>query len=189
MKLKLGKLNKKSSLLLTLLPFGILMFLIYIKRKYLTQVIQSKISTNFINMIGVPRGIRNNNPLNIRDNAQFWQGEIGENKDPGYEEFVSMAFGCRAGLKLLKNYVSQGNDNLYKIINKWAPATDGNSPASYISIVKRVLKEKFGMTVLNSWCPVDKNGFTKLAYAMSCVEVGEKYAPSLIIWEDGWSKL
>lgn len=51
------------------------------------------------------RGLRNNNPLNIRLSATTrWQGEVRPSRDRSFCQFESMAYGYRAGLKLLQNY-------------------------------------------------------------------------------------
>ena len=44
----------------------------------------------------IPRGIRNNNPLNIRIGNQ-WLGERANPNDPAFEQFVAMEYGIRAG--------------------------------------------------------------------------------------------
>ena len=54
-----------------------------------------------------PRGIRNNNPGNIRNSdATDWKGEIpaGAKKDNSFEEFKDMPHGYRALIRLLQNY-------------------------------------------------------------------------------------
>ena len=52
-----------------------------------------------------PRGIRNNNPLNIRK-GNNWQGEISPQSDKEFEQFESMTMGVRAGMKILRNYIT-----------------------------------------------------------------------------------
>ena len=52
------------------------------------------------------RGIRNNNPGNIRNSdATDWKGEVNAfaKKDTSFEEFVDMPHGYRALLRLLQN--------------------------------------------------------------------------------------
>ena len=47
------------------------------------------------------RGLRNNNPLNIRLSATtVWQGEIRPSQDRSFCQFRTMAQGYRAGLKI-----------------------------------------------------------------------------------------
>ena len=50
------------------------------------------------------RGIRNNNPLNIRRSATRWQGAREEQKDKSFVQFKSMAYGYRAAWKILQSY-------------------------------------------------------------------------------------
>ena len=54
-----------------------------------------------------PRGIRNNNPLNIRHSADRWQGARGEQKDKSFVQFKSMAYGYRAAWKTLQSYYNR----------------------------------------------------------------------------------
>ena len=51
------------------------------------------------------RGIRNNNPLNIRK-GNSWKGERPKQTDDQFEEFVSMEYGLRAGFKLMRNHIT-----------------------------------------------------------------------------------
>lgn len=74
----------------------------------------------------IPRGIRNNNPFNIKKSAARWQGKtIGVDKV--FETFESMEFGFRAGFKLLINYVHQGHNSIDKIISRFAPSIENNT--------------------------------------------------------------
>ena len=89
----------------------------------------------------VPRGIRNNNPLNIRK-GNSWQGERQPQSDKAFEEFESMQYGIRAGFKLIKKYMSGYNgltkkfDNIELIIKRWAPPTE-NATQKYIDFVSK----------------------------------------------------
>ena len=49
----------------------------------------------------LPRGIRNNNPLNIRRSKDQWQGMRREQTDPSFCQFENLAYGWRAAFKLL----------------------------------------------------------------------------------------
>ena len=49
------------------------------------------------------RGIRNNNPLNIRRSADNWQGAREEQTDQSFVQFKSMAYGYRAAWKTLQS--------------------------------------------------------------------------------------
>lgn len=88
-----------------------------------------------------PRGIRNNNPLNIRV-GNNWQGEVTTKSDPVFEEFETMQLGVRAGFKILKKYMSGYNgltqkfNTIEKIIRRWAPEAE-NDVKTYIDFVSK----------------------------------------------------
>lgn len=87
----------------------------------------------------VPRGIRNNNPLNIRK-GNNWKGERPNQTDKSFEEFETMEMGIRAGFKILKNYITgyggktKPYDTIEKVIRRWAPPTE-NATEKYIQFV------------------------------------------------------
>lgn len=89
----------------------------------------------------LPRGIRNNNPLNIRK-GNNWKGEVAKCSDGEFEQFVSMQWGIRAGFKILKNYMTgyggkmKALTNVHEIIHRWAPPSENNCKA-YIDSVCR----------------------------------------------------
>ncbi|MFR9545346.1 MAG: structural protein P5 [Rikenellaceae bacterium] len=131
------------------------------------------------------RGLRNNNPGNIRVSKTKWQGEVEEStkKDSAFEEFKDMAHGYRALLKLLQNYRKVHNlQTITEIISRWAPPIENNT-AGYIS---RVCKE---MGVEEGYVPNinDKEVMCSLAAAISQVENG---VPAVILdIEAGWNLL
>ena len=77
----------------------------------------------------VPRGIRNNNPLNIRI-GNVWLGEVDNPTDPHFEQFVSMTYGVRAGFIILRRYIKvYHRTTIYQVIDSWAPSTENNTTA------------------------------------------------------------
>ena len=81
------------------------------------------------------RGIRNNNPGNIRKDGSVWRGEVA-GPDKNFKTFETMAWGIRAIYHLLNNYrLVYGCDTIEKMIRRWAPPEDGNDTESYISTV------------------------------------------------------
>lgn len=90
----------------------------------------------------VPRGIRNNNPLNIRKGSN-WKGERPIQKDKAFEEFVSMEYGIRAGFYILRKYVTgyfgltDKFNTIEKIITRWAPPSENNTRAYIDAVSKR----------------------------------------------------
>jgi hypothetical protein len=82
------------------------------------------------NVVSAVRGIRNNNPGNIRKGADKWQGLAPDQTDPAFLRFVSMAYGVRAMVKIIRNYSTRYNLNTVgEIINRWAPPTENNTGA------------------------------------------------------------
>ena len=84
-----------------------------------------------------PRGLRNNNPLNIRRvRGQLWKGEEAlpqkRSGEGAFCKFSSLEWGIRAAFCLLRTY-----QNKYKavciedIISRWAPPTE-NDTRKYI---------------------------------------------------------
>lgn len=83
----------------------------------------------------LPRGIRNNNPMNIR-HGNDWQGEILGN-DPAFESFKSPEYGIRAGCVLFMNYQKKYKlDSIRGLIGRWAPPNENDTEA-YVKAVAR----------------------------------------------------
>lgn len=82
----------------------------------------------------ISRGIRNNNPGNIRS-GQPWQGLSSEQRDPEFDQFISPEYGIRALGKLLTNYQAiSGLNTIAQIIARYAPSNENNTQA-YINSV------------------------------------------------------
>lgn len=85
-------------------------------------------------MASVPRGIRNNNPLNIRK-GNDWNGETALSLDSEFETFKNPTYGFRAAAKLIRNYYHKYNlTTIRDIISRWAPPNENNTE-SYINKV------------------------------------------------------
>lgn len=84
-----------------------------------------------------PRGIRNNNPLNIRYvKKNKWQGRVKDKKDSLFEEFTMMPFGYRAAFLIIYQYMTLYNLRTpFQICARWAPIGDNNNPAAYAKFV------------------------------------------------------
>jgi hypothetical protein len=80
-----------------------------------------------------PRGIRNNNPGNIRLGIA-WDGLATTQTDPDFCQFTTAQFGIRAIEKILLTYHSEGLNTITAIISKWAPPVENNTQA-YIDAV------------------------------------------------------
>lgn len=73
-----------------------------------------------------PRGLRNNNPGNIR-HGNDWKGEkVGDDK--AFETFTSVEYGIRAIYKLLQTYSDKYNaKSIHDAITRFAPASENNT--------------------------------------------------------------
>lgn len=87
------------------------------------------------------RGIRNNNPANIRRGCN-WQGLAKTQTDREFCQFVTMTWGVRALLVTLRTYVVKHHlHTVREIITRWAPPSDGNNTEAYIKFVEKEINE------------------------------------------------
>ena len=116
----------------------------------------------------VPRGIRNNNPLNIRRTFQNWKGKRANYTDEVFEEFESLTWGLRAGFKLLHTYMTVYKLRTVKsIISRWAPSNE-NDTERYITYVSRAMCVLPNQIIYFS----DRNKMVELVRAMCTMECG-----------------
>lgn len=116
-----------------------------------------------------PRGIRNNNPLNIRV-GNNWQGEVSQPTDHTFEQFKEMKYGVRAAFIILRNYINRHKLNtIPKVITRWAPSNENNTLA-YIKAV-----EKYSLIDINDTLRFEnKCQMINLFRAMCIVENGRE---------------
>jgi len=124
----------------------------------------------------VPRGYRNNNPLNIIDGS-FVRGQPGyKGTDGRFGQFASMDDGIKAADNLLQSYGERGLNTPQSIIARWAPAGDGdNNPSAYAATVARNLGVEPGATIDMANPAVRR----QLIDAMATVENGRPMAPPI----------
>ncbi|WP_186216292.1 hypothetical protein [Burkholderia gladioli] len=85
-----------------------------------------------------PRGVRNNNPGNLKyGDFAYQQGATGRDSD-GFAVFPTMEAGVAAQRALLGLYLRQGNDTIRKVVSKYAPSSE-NDTTGYIADVARKL--------------------------------------------------
>lgn len=139
------------------------------KKKWMTRVINTAMCYP-----RSPRGMRNNNPLNIRfSEVNEWQGIIGRDKEKGGMcVFATMYQGIRAAMLLISTYQRKYNKRTIRdIISRWAPPQDKNHTEMYIKIVCDNMKVEpefiphFGVQREMYDC-------FRLIYAMALVENG-----------------
>lgn len=173
---------KKIATIAGIVSAGAFAVLAY-KYFFKTNKNDSNMSTNSnSNGANLPRGYRNNNPLNIRiNNANNWQGKVTPNTDGAFEQFSSMAYGFRAAFVLIRNYINNdGLNTVQAIISKWAPNNENNT-AGYISTVCVITGFSPG-TIIN---PYNETQMCKLVFAMAIKENG--YAPNMSDVVAGWN--
>lgn len=119
-----------------------------------------------------PRGLRNNNPGNLRRTSIDWVGKIpfAQNPDKDFEQFQTLPHGIRAMMRDLITDYEKGLDTVTKLIREYAPAFENNT-ASYINTV---------VSYTGIGANQQINGLTKpvligLCKAIVLVENGSKY--------------
>ncbi len=96
------------------------------------------------NEVKLPRGIRNNNPLNIRLSKDRWQGQRPPSTSPEGEKsfcvFESMAYGWRAAFRLLCHtyYGKYKLKTIRALITRWAPPKENNTEAYIRRVTDRI---------------------------------------------------
>lgn len=81
------------------------------------------------------RGLRNNNPGNIRISGSGWAGKVPrpQNTDGSFEQFAELRYGFRALILLLKNYMERhGLRTVRGIVSRFAPPNE-NQTETYIN--------------------------------------------------------
>ena len=125
----------------------------------------------------LPRGIRNNNPLNIRKSKDKWKGLSITQNDPSFCQFETLEYGWRAAFYLLTRtyYHKYRLYTIRSIISKWAPPCENNSKA-YVENVSRLTgidpDEPIGIPserparwiALGMAMAIQENGFESLDY-------------------------
>ena len=124
----------------------------------------------------LPRGLRNNNPLNIRI-GNTWLGERVHPTDDEFEEFVSLAYGVRAAFVILRRYIRRYKLNTVRlIVERWAPRTE-NETEKYIQFVCK----DTGLMPDTAIQYQDKDTMCKIVGAMAFIECGQRIEVSEIV--------
>lgn len=100
-------------------------------------------------MATIPRGIRNNNPGNIRWSNDQWKGLIPKDQasDKSFCVFRTPEYGIRAMTRILRRYTQYPGipnvgkpkiDTIREIISRWAPPNENNTEAYIQSVAKNV---------------------------------------------------
>ena len=124
-----------------------------------------------------PRGIRNNNPLNIRHSfgAKPWQGQ--RSHDGKFCIFDKMEMGYRAGFILLNTYNQKYQRwTVIDIIHRWAPPKDHNNTRAYVERVCQLTGlHPTSNIVVDSWVATQREEAIRFVWAMAKVENGDAF--------------
>lgn len=127
------------------------------------------------------RGLRNNNPLNMRHDKDTWKGEVKPGTDSAFKQFRTMAWGYRAAFKLLHNYQRlHGCRTLADFIRRWAPPSENDTDA-YI----RIVAQRSGLSDTSPVDTLDSQTMQRIVAAMSQVENGVPADASEVA--EGWT--
>ena len=75
------------------------------------------------------RGIRNNNPGNVRLSRDHWQGQVWPGADKSFCTFDTMSNGVRCAGLIFLNYQKAGLNSTRQMIHRWAPPVENNTDA------------------------------------------------------------
>ncbi len=99
---------------------------------------KEQIKTGVQDML-TPRGIRNNNPGNIRHSSAKWQGMAAQQTDANFVQFITPEYGIRALSVLIGNYYTKNKlDTVRKIISRYAPSSENNTEAYAQAVAKAI---------------------------------------------------
>lgn len=121
----------------------------------------------------LPRGIRNNNPLNIRLSSNCWLGKVTPSTDGEFEQFKSVEYGIRAAFIILRTYIQRhGVKTIKQLIERFAPANENNVIA-YVTRVCVLSKTSMGEPLSFK----RRLQMCTILWAMHVVECGHSYYP------------
>ena len=88
----------------------------------------------------LPRGLRNNNPLNIRRSGDKWQGLRVLQEDREFFQFSEMKWGWRAAFRLLCHtyYGKYKLRTIRALITRWAPPKENDTEVYIRRVTDRI---------------------------------------------------
>jgi hypothetical protein len=157
--------------------------------------------SNFLGQSNYVRGIRNNNPLNIKKSTRNYYGKVplSRNTDGMHEQFEAFPFGIGAAIIHIRSRYLTGaigiipdcvgvkhyppHDTIQKIANIWAPKgcdpsptlPNGNNPDEYANFVARDTGFDKNMKIDGN----DYETMSALLKAMCLFENGTRYRSSI----------
>lgn len=132
-----------------------------------------------------PRGIRNNNPGNLRRTNINWQGKVpfAQSTDNAFEQFFAYKWGIRAMVKDLQNdFRVDGRKTIAALIAAYAPSSE-NDTSTYIQNVS-----SWTGIAPTAILPDTKGTWKALAIAMARKENGRADAITSGEFEQVWAE-
>jgi len=124
------------------------------------------VASDFRGNAALPRGLRNNNPLNLRPVSGGWQGQVGVDDD-NFVIFSDISWGLRAYLlNFFSSINTHGTDTLREYINRYAPPTENNTSAYLTTVASDT-----GICA-DAPIPTDTTDVTNILKAQLIVEIG-----------------
>ena len=114
------------------------------------------------------RGLRNNNPGNIRKSGVKYLGETSISSDLEFKQFKTILWGYRAMFVLLHTYRTRYSlDTLEKMIARYAPPSENDTDGyvRYVSLWSGIARDR----IINT---LDGNAMIPVVSAMSRMENG-----------------
>lgn len=92
----------------------------------LKKRVRNNMKTDLRNAAVISRGVRNNNPFNIRKGSSKWVGKV-KGLDTSFETFDTLENGIRAGVINTLTHYKRGADTIKKLIEVHAPPNENNT--------------------------------------------------------------
>jgi len=122
---------------------------------------------SFLNQPGLPLGLRNNNPGNLRP-GDNWQGMVGTNG--GFIQFENIGWGVRALGIDLTTKIRNGYNTIELIIFRYAPPSENDTLAYIASVVADTGIQQ------NKTLAADTITLKKIIRAIMNVELGKSFS-------------
>lgn len=118
-----------------------------------------------------PRGIRNNNPLNIRRSTQKWRHKVAIPTDQSFEQFDRIEWGIRAAFVIMRTYLGRQYRcrTVRDVIARWAPSCENNTENYIYWVCKESCIQQDEILDIKN-----KNQMCRLLWAMAWYENGQK---------------
>lgn len=129
----------------------------------------------------ISRGIRNNNPFNLKLSKQKWIGKVPneQNTDGTFEQFSAMCYGLRAGIMTLRNYQRKyGIYELKYFIMRFAPPKE-NQTAKYIDFVLKHMSSRLCINLSRNY-RVEYGSFSFYLMCQAILKYESNYNVSIV---------